>query len=68
MLNVLGENIMVEGENGEDEPLNFSRAWDDSSNYVDLQRRLAEAAESPDDNLEIKFDTEFAVPWLRRDK
>jgi len=67
MLNVLGEKIMVKGDNGEDEPLDFSKAWTDSSNNVDLQRRLVEAAESQDDTLEIKYETEFAATWWRRD-
>ena len=67
MLNVLSEEIMVKGENGEDEPLDFSDAWNASSNCVDLQRRLVEAAESQDEAMEIKYESEFAVPWYRRD-
>lgn len=67
MLNVLGEKITVRGESGEDEPLDFSRAWDKSPNYTDLRQQLREAAESKDETLEIKYDTEFAVPWNRRD-
>eukprot|EP00581_Thalassiosira_minuscula_P015180 CAMPEP_0183715372 /NCGR_PEP_ID=MMETSP0737-20130205/9619_1 /TAXON_ID=385413 /ORGANISM="Thalassiosira miniscula, Strain CCMP1093" /LENGTH=1519 /DNA_ID=CAMNT_0025944463 /DNA_START=22 /DNA_END=4581 /DNA_ORIENTATION=- len=67
MLNVLGQKIMSKGNDTDGEPLNFAEAWKDSSNYVDLQRRLSEAAESKDENLEIKFDTQFAVPWYTRD-
>jgi ABC-type multidrug transport system ATPase subunit len=67
MLNVLGEKIMVKGEKGENEALDFAKAWNDSSNYSDLRRRLAEAFDSQDESLEIKYETEFAVNWLRRD-
>ena len=72
--NVLAPNTNDEDENdncGEEDsrekPLQFSKAWNESSNCTDLQRRLTEAAESPDEALEIKYDNEFAVPWYRRD-
>lgn len=67
MLNVLSEKIMIKGENGEDEPLDFAKAWNISLNCVDLQRRLVGAAESQDDTLEIKYESEFAVSWYERD-
>lgn len=61
------ENDNCGEEDSEEKPLQFSKAWNDSSNCTDLQRRLTEAAESPDEALEIKYDSEFAVPWYRRD-
>ncbi|KAL7546777.1 hypothetical protein ACHAWF_010122 [Thalassiosira exigua] len=67
MLNVLGEQIMVKGENGEEEPLNFARAWELSSKNAELQQRLAQEVESPDPACEIKYDTEFAASAWRRD-
>jgi ABC-type multidrug transport system ATPase subunit len=62
MLNVLGQTIMVK-----DETLNFAKAWIDSSNYLDLCRRLVQEAESQDDKLQIKYCTEFAASQQRRD-
>jgi len=62
MLNVLGQKIMVK-----DESLNFAKAWIDSSNYLDLRRRLVQEAESQDEKLQIKYDTEFAASQQRRD-
>ena len=67
MLNVLGEKIMIDGVTSENEALDFAKAWNDSSNYLDLRRRLAKATESQDESLEIKYETEFAVNWFRRD-
>jgi len=67
MLDVLGEHIMVKTENGEDEPRDFAEAWNTSSNYVDLQRRLVEAFETKDDSLKIEYETEFAASWHQRD-
>ena len=65
---MLGEKIVAKGDKSEDEPLDFAQAWKDSSNYIDLQQHLSEVAKSRDEILEIKYDTEFAVPWLQRDK
>ena len=65
-----GQSISFEDGNTwtkSDEPLDFAKAWDESSNYVDLQKQLEQAAESPDEALEIKYDSEFAVKWYRRD-
>jgi ABC-type multidrug transport system ATPase subunit len=68
MLNVLGEKVMVDVEKGEKNKIfDFAKAWIDSSNYADLRRRLAEATESQDGDKKIKYETEFAVNWLRRD-
>jgi ABC-type multidrug transport system ATPase subunit len=67
MLNVLSEIIMVEGEDGEEAPLDFGKAWNKSSNSSNLQRRLLECTESPDEELRIKYDFEFAATWHRRD-
>ena len=61
------ENDNCGEEDSREKPLQFSEAWNESSNCTDLQRRLTEAAESPDEALEIKYDSEFAVPWYRRD-
>ena len=66
MLNVLGEHILVDASEN-DETLNFAESWNKSSLYEDLQQRLAEAANSPDSDLEIKYTSEFAAPWYRRD-
>ena len=66
MLNVLGETIVVKGNNDEDEPLDFASAWKDSTNNDNLQNRLVEVTESQDEALHIKYDTEFAAPWYRR--
>lgn len=67
MLNALGEQIISTGESGEDEPLNFARAWDKSSNFDNLQKRLTDASGSQDAALEIKYDSKFAETWYRRD-
>mmetsp|Transcript_13283 Transcript_13283/g.25371 ORF Transcript_13283/g.25371 Transcript_13283/m.25371 type:complete len:746 (-) Transcript_13283:283-2520(-) len=68
MLNVLSENIMVSGVNDqEDEPLDFAKAWENSSNKVDLQKQLSEAGETQDPNLKIEYDTQFAASWYQRD-
>lgn len=67
MLNVLSEQIMLKGDNGEEEPLEFSEAWNASTQSLNLQKQLAEASESKDVAHEIKYDSEFAVKWYRRD-
>ena len=67
MLNVLGEAILVTGEDGENVPLDFGKAWAESPNSLDLQRRLLEISESQDEDLRIKYKSEFAATWYRRD-
>lgn len=67
MLNVLGERISVNGQNGEGEDLNFAKAWSKSSNCTDLANHLNEITETRDEEMEIKFDSEFPVGWFKRD-
>lgn len=68
MLNVLGESI-VSG----DEPLDFARAWEQSSNYAELQRKLCSdetkegAGDTRDETLKITYDSEFASSWWEMD-
>ena len=66
MLNVLGEKIMVKGDNGDDEPLNFAIAWSKSSNFENLKQRLKDVADTKDEKLKIKYDSEFAAPRRER--
>lgn len=68
MLNVLGEKIVATGDNGgEDGQLNFARAWENSSNYVELKQLLAQVTDTKDESCLIQYDTEFAVGWWKRD-
>lgn len=67
MLNVLGESIILKGDDGKNVPLDFGKAWTQSENCADLQRRLLEITESQNEDLRIKYDYEFAATWLRRD-
>ena len=67
MLNVLGEHISVKGANGEDDDLNFATAWKESSNCIDVAKRLTEITETKDEEMEIKFDSTFAVGRFKRD-
>ena len=68
MLNVLEEKIMVKGEDGgEEEPLDFAKAWKESYNYGVIQLQVSEATESPDQSKKITFDSKYAVKWYRRD-
>ena len=68
MLNVLNEKNMIERDEGEDELIDFAKAWKESSNNDNLQQKLIEATESPDDALKITYDTKFAVSWFQRDR
>lgn len=68
MLNVLGEHISVKNEaSGEDEELNFATAWKESSNSVEVSKRLTEITETKEEEMEIKFEDTYAVGWLKRD-
>ena len=68
MLNVLGEHISVKNEaSGEDEDLNFATAWKESSNSVEVSKRLTEITETKEEEMEIKFEDTYAVGWLKRD-
>merc|ERR1711933_460335 len=62
MLNVLGEHIIVKGESGKQDLLDFAAAWKGSSNNAELQRRLDDMYETE----EIKYESEFARPWSER--
>jgi len=68
MLNVLGEHISIKNEaSGEDEELNFATAWKESSNSVEVSKRLTEITETKEEEMEIKFEDTYAVGWLKRD-
>ena len=67
MLNVLGESIVPKGDDGKNVPLDFGKAWTQSKNCADLQRRLLETTESQNEDLRIKYEYEFAAAWFRRD-
>lgn len=68
MLNVLGEHISVKNKaSGEDEELNFAIAWKESSNSVEVSKRLTELSETKEEEMEIKFEDTYAVGWLKRD-
>ena len=62
MLNVLGEHVMVKGESGEEEPLDFAKAWKGSANYADLQQQL----EKIDKTVEITYKSDFACKSSER--
>lgn len=67
MLNVLGEQIKIKAENGQETPLSFAYAWTQSDEYNNLQSRLAEVVETKKKELEIVTETEFAAPKRQRD-
>lgn len=67
MLNALGEKITVKGESGDDETLDFAKAWKQSSNFSSIQQMLSEVSESPDETKKVQVDSKYAVPWYKRD-
>ena len=67
MLNVLDETIMVEGEEGKEEQLDFALAWKGSSNCGAMALQVAEASKLPDESKKITYSQKYAVKWYTRD-
>lgn len=68
MLNVLGEEITVKGGNGEDERLDFAKAWSESENFQRVLHALKHLTDTKDAKMEIKFDLRYAASKKIRNK
>jgi len=68
MLNVLNDGLMEKGEDGEDQPLDFAKAWNDSSNCEEIASQVAKATEAQDETKKITFSGKYAVKWWLRDR
>lgn len=61
MLNVLGESIMVKGKDGEEDPLDFALAWEQSSNCEAIALQVSEATKFLDEAKHITYSGKYAV-------
>ena len=66
MLNQLNKKAITNSE-GENEPIDFAKAWKQSEKFQSLQGELDDVVARRDERLRIEFDEEYAQPWYRRD-